>query len=344
MGINMDSKKPKFFKKDWISLAVLKRPQRHNGQLSRGALIVNQVDKVLEMYPSLKHFFFVIERHGWFGLNEATQADIMLVEDSSVFEILKKMVPDSILLDISDGDFVDITRFKPIDIEMEIDVLQLGCWSRRKRIELFIEAAAKLPDLKFVQIGHFENNGTEDELLYQKQCIELAKEIAPNVSFPYSDRIRYQDLPHKKCQINTLINKSAIGVITTTPEGINRFKMECFSANKVCLVAADAGTATQKHLNRDTGSLFQPNADDLADKIVSTLDNLNSFSPREYILKSTGINNSMHKLKEALRTLCDRHKQPFIFDDISYNGRNESLKWGDAAIGLLQSLSDRPYS
>lgn len=216
-------------------------------------------------------------------------------------------------------------------------MLQIACWSPRKRIELFIQAAAKLPSLQFVQLGHFENNGTQEEKEYQEFCINLAKRCAKNVSFPHSNHCQYDTLPHQKEAVNAFINKARLGVITTQKEGINRFKMECLAANRPCLVASDAGPATQKHITQKTGALFDPTAEGLSNVIISTLDKLSSYGPRHELSRVSGIHLAIKALSNALLALCRRDGQTYIFNDIYYDGRNESLIWG---LEALQCLSD----
>ncbi|WP_028886782.1 glycosyltransferase [Teredinibacter turnerae] len=333
----------KFYKPEWISLRILTMPETIKGMRVKGALILNQVDPIVSLYPWIKEHFYIIERHGWFGMNEATQADIMMIEDPSVFELAKREQFNSIVLNFSDGDFVDTDSFCPLypNEPPQYDVMQIACWSRRKRIEILIQAAAKLPDLRFVQFGHFENSGTDEERRYLSECIKLAERIAPNVTFLFTEHCNYDTLPHNKAEINKLINSTRIGVITTEREGINRFKMECLSSDRPCLVASDSGAATRKHINEKTGLLYKPDPDSLATAINNTLANPNKLSPRQYICETTGITISSNALKNALRQLYLRDNTPFLCNDISYDGRNESLHWGSAAMSIIDDLAGR---
>jgi len=327
--------KEKFFKPSWISVAVLQEPVISNDKVIKGVLISNQVDPVVGMYPELKKLFYIIERHGWHGANEATLADIAMIDDLTTWQHAKENAPETILLDIGPPDFVDHDAFFPQNNEPEYDVIQIACWSTRKRIELLIEAAAKLPQYKFVLFGHFENSGSSEEFKYRNKCIELARRIAPNISFPYADIYSNRDLQNSKEEINNWINKAKIGLLSARSEGINRFKLECLSADRPFLVANDVAMPTSKHINEQTGQLFAPDANALALAITNTIENIDKFSPRDYVINNTGKTITIDKVKAALHTLCERNHTQYNYDNITWDGRNASLRWGDGAIDLL---------
>lgn len=327
----------KFFKRSWISAAVLKDPAIESLKLRKGAMILNQVDPIVEMYPNLKNLFYIIERHGWFGPNEATQADIMLIDDLSYFNMLKKRCRNSVLLKIGTADFVDERIFRPLPGSViKYDVVQVSCWSERKRIEILLETASRMPDLTFLHLGHFENNGKKEELAYKRKCLMFAKDNAPNVFFAYAESFGNDTLPTSKTIINRYINSARIGVITTRSEGINRFKMECLAAGKPCLVPNDVAAPTRKHITDSTGILYAPNPDSLAEAIRESLSRLDSFNPRKYMLENTGKSNSLPKLKSSLNYLCRKSGHVFQFNDIDWDGRNESMAWGEDAIALIE--------
>lgn len=71
-------------------MRVLQQLMILNDRLHKGAIILNQVDPLLYLFPWINQFFYVIERHGWFGVNEASRADIMMVEDPSALPTLKE--------------------------------------------------------------------------------------------------------------------------------------------------------------------------------------------------------------------------------------------------------------
>jgi glycosyltransferase involved in cell wall biosynthesis len=330
-----------FFYAPWVSAAVLEPPVFHQGKWEKGALIINQVDPVLELFPELKQCFFVIERRGWYGPNDARQADIKLVEDLTTWEESQRAAPAAILLDIGPADFVDHAAFFPLDCPTEYDVIQISCWSARKRIELFIDAAERLPHLRFVHLGHFEFDGKAEEYAYMDSCVERAERIAKNVSFPLWGTKRNEELPTAKTQVNQWINLARVGVLTTMSEGINRFKMECLAAGRPMLVPSDVDAPTRKHITAETGALFEPTADALAGAIVSVLERRDALDPRGYVLANTGKTRSLNKLKAALREVCARTGGWYHFDGIDWDGRNQSLAWGENGLRLLGDLVEQ---
>ncbi|MDQ8188495.1 hypothetical protein QEH53_23120 [Pelagicoccus sp. SDUM812002] len=298
-------------------------------------MILNQIDPVLELHPLLSNYYILVHRRGWHGANEAAGADIMLVEDLSTWKETVEEYPDCVLLDVGPADFVDHDYFSPIECEVDIDVLQISCWSRRKRIELFIRAASRLPHLSFMHLGHFENGGARDEVEYRAECLELATSLAPNVAFPFLRCESNKGLPSSKEVINRFINRAKLGLLTSESEGINRFKMECMAADRPFLVACDVMTPTRKHINERTGMLYEPNAVNLSKAIVDMLDRLQSFEPRKYLITNTGKKISLGKLRSALVEVCVRSGEKYRFDNIDWDGRNESLIWGQRALDLI---------
>lgn len=318
-----------------LSAAILKAPLVERGEVSKGVIILNQVDQVVRLLPELRTFFLIIERKGWCGMAHSALADIKLVEDLSTLEASKELFPKAVLLPLSNADFVDTAAFRPLGLAHEYDVIQIACWSKRKRIALLIAAAAKLPHLSFVHLGSFEERGTAEELQHREACIRFAKKVGARMAFPFGDSAGNQDLPWDKGVINRWINKARLGVLTASAEGHNRFKMECIAADRPVLLARDAGMTTQKHINERTGGLFEPTPRELADAIVDTLEHRERFAPREYLLAHAGRVASVSQLKGALREVCERTGQPYRFDDLDWDGRNECFTWGEPVLTLL---------
>lgn len=308
----------------YYSLKVLKEPNENQ----KGALILSQVDNIVEKFPHIKEKFYLIERRAWRGLNDSNHADIKFVEDLSYWEETISNFPNCICLDIGPADFVDTDFFRPLDIVKEYDGIQISQWDPFKRSEMMIEAAALMPQKIFLKLGHFMNGGLKEELDYRDFIIKFAKSSGANIHFAFADAKKNKDFPDSKEEINKEINKAQLGILTTKIEGINRFKMECLSANIPMLVPEDACFPTKKHLNDLTGILFKPTPEGLAEAINYVLKNRHKYNPRSYILQNTGKENSLSKLKSALKTLCNREGTKYDFEDIDWDGRNQSLVWG----------------
>lgn len=328
-----------------ISLTVLKEPLIAGDKINKGAMILSDVDEVVKQYPELKTYFYLIERRGWEGMNLSEQADIKLVEDSSMLDKTEKRFPNTIVLDIAGGDFVDIENFKPLKIEKQYTGIQISAWQKFKRPELFFNGVKLLPDKKFIKFGHLFYGGQDKkELAYKNEWVSFSKENCPNVSLPYGELQNNKNLPNNPKIINKLINKSKMGVLTSKVEGINRFKMECLSANIPVLVPDDANIPLKKHINNQTGLLYEPTPEGLAKAITYVENNYNSFSPREYVLRNTGNKVSIDKLKNALKLLAERDKSKNIYKDIYWDGRNQSLIWEEKAFKLIKHIMKRYHT
>ena len=314
---------------EWISGKLLKDPKIVNGRIVKGAIILSQIDYILQCIPSIKDYFYTIERRAWRGLNESRYADIKLVEDLSLWDETTKRFPNAVCLDIGPADFVDTDSFFPIkDIEKKYTGIQISSWDNYKRPLLFLSACAILSHRRFIKIGHFVKKGNQEEIILRDKCLSFINNSNANVDSPYGFQDNNDLMPRSKEEMNKIINSSYIGILTSEVEGINRFKMECLSANIPFLVAEDAAYPTKKHINELTGALFKPTPEGLAKAIEELMRKRDLLCPREYILKNTGKNNSLIKLKGALKKLTERDKQEFHFEEIEWDGRNNSLIWG----------------
>ena len=304
---------------------VLVDPFIDNGRVQKGAVILSCPDNVLTQIPDLKHYYYVIERRGWNGMTDANSADIKFVEDPAKWEETKDQLPNALLLDVAGGDFVNTDLFLPLGIDKRYVGVQIARWCRLKRHDLFVRATSLLPDCRFLKFGNFYNGGTLEELALRAETIKLASDLGASIDFMYSDLINNFGFANEK-EVNLLINLSMMGILTSSSEGNNRFKTECMSANIPVLVPADiVGGAAKKHINDLTGLVFDPTPEGLALAIRTVLSKYSSFSPRAYILGHTGMRKSTSKLIAALNVLADKEGLTPHFDNIYWDGREQTL-------------------
>ncbi len=348
-----------------FSLAVLARPRHRAGRLEKGALVINNCDELCRMIPNVKDFFYLAERRGWRGMNGQKDADIKLVEDLALWEETKRVFPGAILLEFANADFVDTDKFRPLGLTPQYTGIQIAAWQPFKRHDLFIRAAALLPQKRFIKFGHFWVTGKAEEetpgigswkkkligfgrfwktdrprketpaFRLQKETIRLTEDLGANIDFPYQGITDNQNLPNRPDQINVIINSARMGILTSEYEGVNRFKMECLAAGLPVLVPEDTSNPTKKHINERTGVLFEPTPEKLAAAIEYVEANHARFSPREYILKNTGHKKALAKLREALQTLARRDGSSRQFEEIYFDGRNQSFIWNKEEGGML---------
>lgn len=317
----------------YYSIRILEEPNGKN----KGALILSQVDDVVSRFPFIKERFYLIERRGWRGLNESQHADIKLVEDLSYWDETLKRFPNSVCLDIGPADFVDIDTFRPLEIKKNYDGIQLSHWTDFKRPEMFVRAAGMLPHRKFMKLGHFVDGGSKSEYKLRDFCIKLAKELGADIDFPYSDATDNNRFPNSKETMNHYINQAHIGILTTKVEGINRFKMECLAAGVPVLVPLDTSYPTKKHITTSkTGELFEPTLKGLVRTIEDVMANLDKYNPRRYIERTTGKPLALKKLRGALEEVCKRDNAEYRFENVDWDGRNQSLIWGKRVFGVLR--------
>lgn len=315
----------------YYSMRILKEPEGKN----KGALILSQVDSVVSRLPFVKNRFYLIERRGWRGMNESRHADVKLVEDLSLWDETVERFPESVCLDIGPADFVDTDVFRPLGIEKDYDGIQVSHWTDFKRPEMFIRAAGILSKRTFVKLGHFVEGGSESEYGLRDLSIKLAREIGANVDFPYAKAKDNNSFPSSKEAMNARINRARIGILTTKVEGINRFKMECLAAGVPVLVPTDASYPTKKHITEETGALFEPTPEGLARIIEDVITHMDRYEPRGYVERTTGKPIALKKLKGALEDVCKRDGVGYRFDDIDWDGRNQSLIWGKNVFETL---------
>jgi hypothetical protein len=325
----------------YISATILREPEKKSNGVNKGAIILNKVDEITKVIPELKEYFYIIERRGWEGISESKTADIKFVDDLSTWEETKKRFPNAVLLDIGAPDFIDTEAFRPLGVEKDYDGIQISSWDEFKRPFLFIQGAALIPNRRFLRLGHYINKGTPKERALRNDCLEMTKKLGANIEFPFGNADSNEEMPKNKDDINLYINSAKMGILTTKAEGINRFKLECLSADIPVLIPSDTSYPTKKHINDDTGLLFDPSPESLAEAVEYVISHRSQFNPREYVLKNTGINQSLKKLKKALSSVCEKDGAEFIFDNIYWDGRNQSLLWGITALKKIKEVIEK---
>ena len=325
---------------------ILKEPLiDDNGVLLKGALILTEVDLLCKLIPELLDYFYIIERRGWYGPPISSKAHIKLVDDLSCWQQTKDMFPHAVLLDLSPPDFVNTSLFFPLAIEKEYTGIQIAHWTAFKRHELFVQAAANLKGRKFIQFGHFLRHDDTEAFLYFKSIKRLAKKNAADIWFPFSEHPSVIVFDHKSPEVvNTMINRCRMGILTTKAEGVNRFKMECMSADIPVLVASDVSFPTRKHINEKTGYFFEPTPQGLAEAVRYVEEHYSQFSPRKYVLENTGYQKSIKRLADALNELSKKEGPARDFSGIYWDGRNKMLLWGDSIVRAVQQTVDKMRS
>jgi hypothetical protein len=192
-----------------FSTAILKKPVRiktaasasaagTGGRIEKGVLLLNQPDVFCEEIPNLKDFFYLVERNGWTGMNRGRTADVKLIENLEMLEQTHKDFPIAILLEFANADFVDTDIFRPLDgsaagknTEKEFTGIQISAWEKFKRHDLFVQAAALLPEKKFIKFGHFWKQKPDRPdtagIEVKKETIALSKKLGADIYYPFEE-------------------------------------------------------------------------------------------------------------------------------------------------------------
>lgn len=320
-----------------MSGVILEDPLYSKEKIHKGAIILSSVDEFIKIIPELRTYYYIIERRGWCGINDAEYADIKLVEDSSYMDETRKKFPNALLLDIGPADFVDTEKFKPLGIDKVYSAIQIARWDRFKRHHLIVKAASLIPEKKFIKFGHFAHGGSLEEILLKEENINAAEHLRANIKFLHVNINSNKGLPYLSEEVNFLINQCKMGILTSKVEGINRFKMECLSADIPMLVPSDTSFPTKKHINDKTGIFYEPNPLSLKMAIEYVEANYATFSPRSYVLSNSGLSKSIEKLRNALNTLAQSEGLLTHYQNITWDGRNQSLIWGYELIERMRS-------
>jgi hypothetical protein len=98
----------------------------------------------------------------------------------------------------------------------------------------------------------------------------------------------------------------------TLREGANRGIYEClFSGVPVVISDRNIGV-NREQINQHTGLVAGDG--DLSQKMVSLLDNIHSYAPREWALRTTGYKNSTRVLNNCLKTYAVRDGEEWTQD------------------------------
>lgn len=307
---------------------ILLEPFLKDNKIHKGAVILTESELFEKNIPSLRKYFYVAEWRGWEGMNDQKNSDIKLVEDYSTWEKTKQNFPSALLLNIGPADFVDTNIFCPLNQKKNYCGIQISRWDKFKRQKLYVEGTSLFKNKKFILFGHFAEGGSVKEVELKNKIINLIKKNHSSIYMPYKDLISNIGLPFESKEINEYINKAKMGIITTKMEGINRFTLECLSADIPMLVPNDTGYPPKKHINSLTGILYEPTPSGLKLGIEYVLNNYSKFSPREYVLGNTGKSKSSKILLDSLNYLAQKDGFSPYFNNLSWDGRNQSMDWG----------------
>jgi glycosyltransferase involved in cell wall biosynthesis len=221
-------------------------------------------------------------------LNLRTQV-IVQAQYGPDFEYIQSLGANLVPLRLGAGDWIDDDLFQPTPFGEKIhDIVMVASWQRIKRHELLFDAVRKCNGAvgKIALIGYPSSGRTREDVIYEAKQYGVAEQLDIYENIPRSD-------------VSRIVSRSKIGVMLTLREGANKGIYEClFSGVPVVISDRNIGV-NREHINELTG--LAASDENLAEAIVGLLENIHSYAPRQWALKTTGYKNSSRLLNNCLK-------------------------------------------
>lgn len=186
---------------------------------------------------------------------------------------------------------IDTKKFKSANQSKEYDYIFVGALIKRKRVDLIIEAFAKVlenhPNASLLIVGDGE----------EKDSLELkAKELGIDQKIEFFGYTR---------DINSLLNKAKISVMASEVEGLPVAMMEAMACELI-VIAPDVFNISQAVKHKETGFLIEEiNASQLAQLLDYTLTNYDSLgyiriNARKKIIAEHSVESAVKKWRIIL--------------------------------------------
>ncbi len=289
----------------------------------KGVILINYNDafnKFVSIYDVSRvgeYYRIVLEPSTWgycdpailFFLNLRTDV-IIEAQYAPDFQYIQSLAANLVPLRIGAGDWIDDERFHPTPFNEKIyDIVMVASWQRIKRHELLFEAVRKCGGTvkKLALIGYPSSGRTKNDIMCEARKCGVAEKIDI-----------YEDI--SRAEVSRIIGQSKIGVMLTLREGANKGIYEClFSGVPVVISDRNIGV-NREHINQNTG--LAAGDEDLPKKIVYVLDNIRSYAPREWALRTTGYKNSTRLVNDCLKTCATRDGEEWTQD--IYTKKNDT--------------------
>lgn len=196
--------------------------------------------------------------------------------------------------EFSGNTWVDSEKFFPIEnMQKEFDLIYIASWGSYKRHWALFKAIKKLKQqgrvLKVVLVG-YAIDLTSDKIRSLASSMGILDQITI-----------FENIDASK--VNELLNKSKINILWSRKEGVNRAIIEGMMANVPCIVRKGFNYGHAYHyINPKTGRFSSE--EDLPQTLIEMLGNLDSFSPRAYVLDKMTPEVSTQKISEKLKEIA----------------------------------------
>jgi glycosyltransferase involved in cell wall biosynthesis len=276
-------------------------------------LLVAYHDAILHLpavfdLPSLaREYALVLEPSTW-GYDDARfllylGSDVAaLVEAQSRpdFDLLRAAGTNLVPVSLGAGDWADPGTFAPKAGPRAYDVAMVSAWDPLKRHDVLLRALARLRDerarpLRAVLVG-YPMRWTRERVERAVARHGLEAQVTVLDSVPHAEVAR-------------VLADSKVSVLLSRREGANRAVYESLFCDTPVVVPRGHRGVNLDHVVPETGRLATD--DDLADVLLSLVDDRSGLAPRAWALRNTGWPVATRRLEEALASLARERGLPW---------------------------------
>jgi glycosyltransferase involved in cell wall biosynthesis len=204
-----------------------------------------------------------------------------------------------VMLPFQFGSWVNYTAYP--SLVRDIDILMLANFSRYKRHWLLFRALSRMPpSLRVVLAGVPLGRRTRAAIIREAKAFGVA------------DRIEIRESISND-EVPTLLSRAKLVLGLSHKEGSFVALAEAISAGAVVAVFEDATIGTKDYINGRTGVLLQKNIP-LHNQLQTILDNIPSFSPREWAIDNISAKANYGRLNAVMQNIAHIHQKPWTRD------------------------------
>jgi glycosyltransferase involved in cell wall biosynthesis len=296
-----------------IDVFTLLPPLSSDGVFTKGILMTQGVDLLVQQFPEVKDFFHLGAYSMWCSYPWSTEADSLFVcyENAEREAWFKKEHPDradQILIPIQDCDFTNEYVFAPTGADKDIDVICVSKFEDRKNLHLYAAALKcyreKYGSIRAVLIPgqDFDMNlvGLDEE--GQRVMRSIQSELIHTQDYLHIvPKVPYHDLP-------SLYSRSRVHVLASLIEGKNRSLSEAMSCDTpvVCFEEFNAASRNGSPAFAPGGGLacdYSPES--MADAIHKILSSPSDYPARRSFLEEAGRNRTLERTVEMIPEIRD---------------------------------------
>lgn len=276
----------------------------------------------------LKRYIIILEIDAFGAEWTHTHFALRNVKDSIVFTAIKNK--NSIrrlnmmgFLSIPYGlcsDYINTKTFSyDSHIKKENDIIMIAHWSIPiKRHYVLFRALRKIDNpLKVVLIGFPCDGYTMEDVKKLESCFELKHDI-----------IYYENIC--SAQVNQLLNKSKMFVLTSLMEGPNRACFESFFANVPVIVLSGNLGIPKEYFNNQTGLVV--NEWNLHRSIEYLLENYSKYTPREWAINNITPQLTVNRINSHLKNFSIANGMDWTEDIVAKQWYGQKFQYVDEGV------------